>query len=79
MCIYMCIYISDLMIYISLFYHLMIYIYVYIYVCIYIYISDLMICTQNFPHGPVVKNLPANAGDTGSVPDSGRFYLPGGN
>ena len=23
----------------------------------------------DFPGGPVVKNLPANAGDTGSVPD----------
>ena len=25
-----------------------------------------------FPGGSVVKNLPANAGDTGSVPGSGR-------
>ena len=28
-----------------------------------------------FPHGSVVKNLSANAGDTGSIPGSGR--LPG--
>ena len=28
---------------------------------------------QGFPSGSVVKNLPANAGDTGSVPDPGRF------
>ena len=26
-----------------------------------------------FPGGSVVKNLPANAGDTGSVPGSGKF------
>ena len=25
-----------------------------------------------FPHGSVVKNPPANAGDTGSIPGSGR-------
>ena len=31
---------------------------------------------QGFPGGAVVKNLPANAGDAGSVPGSGR--LPGG-
>ena len=28
-----------------------------------------------FPGGPVVKNPPANAGDVGSIPGSGR--LPG--
>ena len=27
---------------------------------------------MGFPGGPVVKNLPANAGDVGSVPGSGR-------
>ena len=26
-----------------------------------------------FSGGPVVKNLPANVGDTGSIPGSGRF------
>ena len=31
-----------------------------------------------FPGGSVVKNLPANAGDTGSIPGSGRS-LEGGN
>ena len=31
---------------------------------------------RGFPGGPVVKNLPANSGDTGSIPESGRF--PGG-
>ena len=28
-----------------------------------------------FPGGSVVKNLPANVGDTGSIPESGR--IPG--
>ena len=26
---------------------------------------------RDFPGGPVVKNLPSNAGDTASVPDGG--------
>ena len=30
----------------------------------------------DFPGGSVVKNLPANVGDTGSIPGSGRS--PGG-
>ena len=37
----------------------------------------------NHPGGPVVKNLPTNAGDTGSIPDLipdlGRFCMPQGN
>ena len=32
-----------------------------------------------FPGGSVVKNLPADAGDTGSIPDPGRFHVPRGN
>ena len=28
-----------------------------------------------FPGGLVVKNLPANAGDTGLMPDPGRFHM----
>ena len=28
---------------------------------------------RGFPGGSVVKNLPANAGDTDSIPESGRF------
>ena len=28
---------------------------------------------MGFPHGSVVKNPPANAGDTGLIPGSGRF------
>ena len=32
-----------------------------------------------FPGGTVVKNLPANAGDTGSSPGPGRFHMPRSN
>ena len=28
-----------------------------------------------FPGGPVVKNLPANAGDMGSIPAPGRSHM----
>ena len=30
----------------------------------------------DFPSGPVVKNPPANAGDTGSIPGPGRSHMP---
>ena len=30
---------------------------------------------QDFPGGPVVKNLSANARDTGLIPDPRRFHL----
>ena len=30
---------------------------------------------QGFPGHSVVKNLPANAGDKGSIPDSGRSHM----
>ena len=39
------------------------------FICLYIY-------SQGFPGSSMVKNLPANAGDTGSIPGSGRS--PGG-
>ena len=29
--------------------------------------------------GPVVKNPPANAGDTGSIPGLERFHMPQGS
>ena len=29
-----------------------------------------------FPGGSVVKNQPANAGDTGSIPDLGGSHMP---
>ena len=30
----------------------------------------------SFPAGSVVKNLHANAGDMGSIPEPGRFHMP---
>ena len=33
----------------------------------------------DFPGGPVVKNPPASAGDTGSIPGPGRFHMPRDN
>ena len=32
-----------------------------------------------FPGGTVVKNLPANAGDTGSIPGLGRSHMARSN
>ena len=34
---------------------------------------------QGFPGGAMVKNPPANAGDTGSSPGLGRSYMPRNN
>ena len=34
---------------------------------------------RDFPGGAVVKNPPANAGDTGSSPGPGRSHTPWGN
>ena len=31
---------------------------------------------RGFPGGSIVKNLPTNAGDMGSIPGSGRFHMP---
>ena len=33
----------------------------------------------DFLGDPAVKNLPANAGDAGSIPGPGRFHMPQGN
>ena len=33
----------------------------------------------DFPGGAVVKNLPANAGDAGSIPGPGRSHMPWSN
>ena len=41
--------------------------------------SASRVIPKDFSRGPVVKNLPANAGDTGSIPCSGRSHLPQGN
>ena len=34
---------------------------------------------QGFPGGSVVKNLPANAGDMGSIPGPQRSYMSWSN
>ena len=34
---------------------------------------------EGFPGGSVVKNLPASAGDMGSIPDLRRSYTPWSN
>ena len=34
---------------------------------------------RDFPGGTVVKNPPANAGDTGSSPGPGRSHVPRSN
>ena len=34
---------------------------------------------KGFPGGAVVKNLPANAGDTGLISDPGRSHMPWSN
>ena len=34
--------------------------------------------TKNLPGGSVVKNPPANAGNTGSTPGAGRFHMQKG-
>ena len=34
---------------------------------------------QDFPGGAVVKNLPANAGDTSLNPGLGGFHVPPGS
>ena len=34
------------------------------------------IIRKDFPSGPVVKNPPANAGDTGLIPGPGRSLMP---
>ena len=39
----------------------------------------IKIHTRNFPGGPVVRNPPANAEDTGSIPGLGRSHMPWSN
>ena len=45
----------------------------------YIYNSIKKIKYWDFPGGTVVKNPPANAGDTGSSPGPGRSHMPHSN
>ena len=42
-------------------------------------ISSLKSDFQGFPGGSVVKNLPANAGQTDSIPHLGRSHMPQSN
>ena len=44
-----------------------------------VYFPDYEIHDWDFPGGPVVKSLPASAGDTGSIPGSGAFHMLWGN
>ena len=34
---------------------------------------------EDFPGGPVIRNLLANAGDMGSIPGPERFHMPRNN
>ena len=38
-------------------------------------IESSKLSQQDFPGGPVVKNLPANAGDMGSIPGLGKYPM----
>ena len=38
-----------------------------------------ILAALDFPGGLVVKNLPANARNTGSIPDQERSHMPRGN
>ena len=40
---------------------------------------EIKIGLWGFPGGPVVKNLPANAGDVGLIHGLGRFHMPQSN
>ena len=45
----------------------------------YMYVTKLLnqrYIVEGFPGSTVEKNLPANAGDTGSIPGPGRFHMP---
>ena len=41
--------------------------------------DNLKLKAGDFPGGPVVKNPPANTGDMGSIPGSGRSHVPRSN
>ena len=41
--------------------------------------AESRISWRDFPGGTVVKNLPANVGDTGWIPGPGRFHMPRSN
>ena len=43
------------------------------------YIASRKQSNKDFPGGAVVKNPPANAGDTGLIPGPGRSHMPRNN
>ena len=43
------------------------------------YLNKNLKDTGGFPGDSVVKNLPANAGDTGSIPGPGKSHMLWGN
>ena len=43
------------------------------------YVDQKKWVLKDFPGGSVVKNPPANAGDTGSGPSPGRSHMPWSN
>ena len=44
-----------------------------------LYNSNKLLMERDFPGGVVVKNPPANAGHTGSIPGLGRSHMPRSN
>ena len=42
-------------------------------------LGDLETLAEDFLSGAVVKNLPANSGDTGFMPGPGRSHMPQSN
>ena len=42
-------------------------------------LEDVKYYGDKFPRGPVVKNLSANSGHTGSIPGPGRLHMPRGS
>ena len=40
-----------------------------------VHIAIFKMDNHDFPGGPVVKNLPANAGDMGLMPGVGRYHM----
>ena len=48
-------------------------------ICVKSYLLTLKNTVLDFPGGTVVKNPPANAGDTGLSPGPGRSHMPQNN
>ena len=43
------------------------------------FFKSVKVPKKYFPGDPVVKNPTAKAGDTGLIPDPGRFHMPRSN